>query len=73
MNCLKDFSQLFINESNDIILNFENEITELNEKIKQFKTAIDNMKSLQNEQDFTVKYEIDKINNILEFLNPEID
>jgi hypothetical protein len=73
LNCLKDFSQLFINESNDIILNFENEITELNEKIKQFKTAIDNMKSLQNEQDFTVKYEIDKINNILEFLNPEID
>ena len=72
LNCLKDFSQLFINESNDIILNFENEITELNEKIKQFKTAIDNMKSLQNEQDFTVKYEIDKINNILEFLNPEI-
>ena len=73
LNCLKDFSQLFINESNDIILNFENEITELNGKIKQFKTAIDNMKSLQNEQDFTVKYEIDKINNILEFLNPEID
>ena len=72
LNCLKDFSQLFINESNDIILSFENEITELNEKIKNFKTAIDNMKSLQNEQDFTVKYEIDKINNILEFLNPEI-
>ncbi|MDD4089748.1 MAG: hypothetical protein PHS04_03480 [Tissierellia bacterium] len=72
LNCLKDFSQSFINESNDIILSFENEITELNEKIKNFKTAIDNMKSLQNEQDFTVKYEIDKINNILEFLNPEI-
>ena len=73
LNCLKDFSQSFINESNDIILSFENEITELNEKIKNFRTAIDNMKSLQNEQDFTVKYEIDKINNILEFLNPEID
>lgn len=72
LNCLKDFSQSFINESNDIILNFENEITELNEKIKKFKTAIDNMKSLQNEQGFTVKYEIDKINNILQFLNPEI-
>jgi uncharacterized protein YecA (UPF0149 family) len=71
LNCLKDFSESFINESNDIILNFENAITDLNDKIKRYKTAIDNMKSLQNEQDFTVKYEIDKINNILDFLNPE--
>ena len=55
-----------------LLAQFENEITELNEKIKKFKTAIDNMKSLQNEQGFTVKYEIDKINNILQFLNPEI-
>lgn len=71
LNCLRDFSQSFINESNNIISNFENEIAELNKKINRFKTAIDNMKNLQSEQDFTVKYEIDKINNILEFLNPE--
>ena len=71
LNCLKDFSESFINESNDIILNFENAITDLNDKIKRYRTAIDNMKSLQNEQDFTVKYEIDKINNILAFINPQ--
>jgi hypothetical protein len=71
LNCLKDFSQSFTNESNEIILSFENEISELNKKINNFKKAIDSMKSLQNEQDFTVKYEMDKINNILAFLNPE--
>ncbi|MGD9567747.1 MAG: hypothetical protein AB7V48_05415 [Sedimentibacter sp.] len=71
LNCLKDFSQSFTNESNDVISNFENEIKKLNEKINSFKTAIDGMKKLQTEQDFTVKYEIDKINNILQFINPE--
>lgn len=71
LNCLKDFSQSFTNESNEVILNFENEIKKLNEKINSYKTAIDNMKKLQTEQDFTVKYEIDKINNILQFINPE--
>lgn len=71
LNCLKDFSQSFTNESNEVVLNFENEIKKLNENINSYKTAIDNMKKLQTEQDFTVKYEIDKINNILQFINPE--
>lgn len=71
LNCLKDFSRSFTNESVDVISNFENEIKSLNEKINNFKTAIDNMKKLQTEQDFTVKYEIDKINNMLQFISPE--
>ncbi|NLK63584.1 MAG: hypothetical protein GX289_00670 [Tissierellia bacterium] len=71
LNCLRDFSQSFTNESNEIILNFENEISELNKKINNFKKAIDNMKSLQTEQDFIVKYEMEKINNILAFINPQ--
>lgn len=71
LKCLKDFSQSFSNESNDVISNFENEIKKLNDKINSFKTAIDNMKKLQTEQDFTVKYEIEKINSILKFINPE--
>lgn len=71
LNCLKDFSKSFNDESSEVILNFEYEINKLNEKIKNFKTAIDNMKKLQSEQDFTVKYEIDKINNILQFIDPE--
>lgn len=72
LNCLKDFSRSFTEESRDVISNFEDEIKKLNEKINSYKTAIDNMKKLQSEQDFTVKYEIDKINNILQFINPEI-
>lgn len=71
LNCLKDFSESFTNESNEVISKFDNEIKKLNEKINSYKTAIDNMKNLQTEQDFTVKYEIDKINNILQFIDPE--
>lgn len=72
LNCLKDFSRSFNEESRGVISNFDEEIKKLNEKINSYKTAIDNMKKLQSEQDFTVKYEIDKINNILQFINPEI-
>lgn len=72
LNCLKDFSKSFTEESREVVSNFEDEIKKLNEKINSYKTAIDNMKKLQSEQDFTVKYEIDKINNILQFINPEI-
>lgn len=72
LNCLREFSKSFSDESTNVVLNFENEIKKLNEKINGYKTAIDSMKKLQSEQDFTVKYEIDKINNILHFINPEI-
>jgi len=71
LKCLKDFSQLFSNESNDIILKFENDIKKLDEKINSFKKAIEEMKKLQNEQDFSVKYEIEKINTILQFIGHE--
>lgn len=71
LRCLKDFSESFLNESNVVISGFEDEIRKLNEKINSFKTAISDMKKLQTEQDFTVKYEIEKINNILQFINPE--
>lgn len=72
LNSLKDFSKSFSDESREVISNFENEINKLNEKINSYKAAIDNMKKLQSEQDFTVKYEIDKINNILNFIHPEM-
>lgn len=71
LNCLKEFSQSFSNESNEVVSNFEKEIKKLNEKINNYKTAIDNMKNLQTEQDFTVKYEMEKISNILQFINTE--
>lgn len=71
LRCLKDFSESFSNESNEVISGFENEIKKLNEKINNFKTAISDMKKLQTEQIFTLKYEIEKTNNILQFINPE--
>ncbi|MFA9422607.1 MAG: hypothetical protein ACERLG_03455 [Sedimentibacter sp.] len=71
LRCLNDFSEAFNNESNEVISGFETEIEKLTEKINSYKTAIDNMKKLHTEQDFTVKYEIEKINNILQFINPE--
>lgn len=71
LRCLNDFSETFTNESNGVISDFEKEIKKLTEKINGYKTAIDNMKKLHAEQDFTVRYEIEKINNILQFINPE--
>jgi len=71
LKCLKDFSQLSANESNEIILKFENDIKKLDEKISSFNKAIEDMKKLQSEQDFSVKYEIGKINTILQFIGYE--
>ena len=71
LKCLNDFSDTFTKESNEVISDFEKEIRKLTEKINNYKTAIDNMKKLHTEQDFTVKYEIEKINNILQFIDPE--
>lgn len=71
LRCLNDFSQAFTKESNEVVSDFEKEIKKLTEKINNYKTAIDNMKKLHTEQDFTVKYEIEKINNILQFIDPE--
>ncbi len=71
LRCLNDFSRLFSDESREVIAGFEDEISKLNEKIKNYKTAIDNMRNLQTEQEFTLKYEIEKISNILQFINPQ--
>ena len=71
LGCLHEFSKAFTKESNEVITGFEKEIKKFTEAINSYKTAIDNMKKLHTEQDVTVKYEIEKINNILQFINPE--
>lgn len=71
LRCLNDFSRLFSDESREVISGFEDEISKLNEKIKGYRTAIENMQKLQTEQEFTLKYEIEKISNILQFINPQ--
>lgn len=71
LKCLNDFSQLFSDEAKELISGFEDEINKLNEKINSYKTAINNMRKLQTEQDLTLKYEIEKISNILQFINSQ--
>lgn len=71
LRCLKDFSQSFLTDAGDTISKCENEIRKLNERIGNYKKVIDNMKKLEEEQSGVVMYEIQRINNILEFINPE--
>jgi hypothetical protein len=71
LKCLKEFSQSFSDDASDSISKCENEIRKLNEKINNYKKIIDDMKKLEEEQNAVVKYEVQRINNILEFINPE--
>jgi len=68
--CLKEFSQSFSSDAGDTIAKCENEIRKLTEKINNYKKAIDDMKKLQEEQEAVVRYEAERINNILQFINP---
>lgn len=71
LKCLKEFSQYFLDDASDTICRCENEIRMLNEKINNYKKVIGDMKKLEEEQSGVVMYEIQRINNILEFINPE--
>lgn len=71
LNCLNEFSSNFNNDADELFDKFEEEIKKLNEKISNYKEAIENMKKLQNEQQYSIKYEIEKINNILGFIEVE--
>jgi hypothetical protein len=71
LKCLKEFSQYFLDDASDTICRCENEIRMLNEKINNYKKIIDDMKKLEEEQSGVVMYEIQRINNILGFVNSE--
>ncbi len=71
LKCLNDFSESFTSESDSVIFDFQEKIKKLKEKIDAFEEAIADMKKLQNEQNYAIKYETEKINNILQFINPE--
>lgn len=68
--CLKEFSQSFSSDASDTIAKCENEIRKLTEKINSYKNAINDMKKLQEEQEAVVRYEAERINNILQFISP---
>ncbi|KPU46256.1 hypothetical protein OXPF_01750 [Oxobacter pfennigii] len=72
LRCMKEFSESFTRDTNDTVLSCENEIRKLNEKISNYKKAIDAMKKLQEEQGAIVRYETERINNILHFMNPNL-
>lgn len=70
LKSLNDFSESFTSETESVIAGFQEEIEKLKQKIDTFEEAIGDMKKLQNEQNYTIKYETEKINNILQFINP---
>ena len=71
LKSLNDFSGSFIGDSDKVIAGFQDEIKKLKEKIDKFEEAIAGMEKLQTEQNYVIKYETDKINNILKFINSE--
>jgi hypothetical protein len=71
LKCLKDFSQSFSSDASDTISRCESEIRKLSEKIDNYKRAIDDMKRLQEEQEAVVRYENERINNVLQFIDPQ--
>lgn len=71
LRCLKEFSESFLMDASNTISKCENEIRKLNERINNYKKIIDDMKRLEEEQSGVVMYEIQRINNILEFIDPE--
>jgi hypothetical protein len=71
LKCLNDFSQSFSYNAKDSISRCESEIKKLSEKVNSYKKAIDGMKELQEEQEAVVRYEVERINNILQFISPQ--
>lgn len=71
LRCLKDFSQGFLNDTREKIKGCEDEIRKLNAIIDNYKRAIDDMKRLEEEQSTLVMYEVQRVNSILEFIDPE--
>ena len=70
LECLDDFLNSSTSESDLLISDFEKGIDNLNEKINNYKICIDNIKKMHKEQEYIVKYEIERLNDILEFVNP---
>lgn len=71
LKCLNTFSETSNNELKMVVSELEKEINKLTEKISNYNTAIDYITKLHKEQDFIVKYEIERINDILQFINLE--
>jgi prefoldin subunit 5 len=48
---------------------FEREIKELSKKINEIEKSINKIKNLKDEQNAIINYEIERLNNIFNFIN----
>jgi hypothetical protein len=71
LKCLMDFAGISSRDADKMIEACEAEIAKLNEKINTFKNASTSMKKLLEEQLFLINYEIDRINALIEFIDPK--
>lgn len=68
LEVLTQFFKNFMNSNNNVIDENEKEISILTEKINQHKKIIEGRKKLQEEQKSVVEFELQKIENIIDFV-----
>lgn len=71
INVLKNFESSSTNSTNKLISESEAEIEKLMQAINKCKNSINDRKKLQEEQSANIEYEVQKIQNIIQFINPE--
>lgn len=71
LSVLKNFENGSSNYTNKLISESEAEIEKLMQAINKCKKNINDRKKLQEEQSANIEYEVQKIQNIIQFINPE--
>lgn len=69
INSLEKFNKDFSKEVEDTVIGFQTEIKSLEDQILKLKASIDNLDCLKAEQNSIVNYNLQKIQNIIEFIN----
>lgn len=67
LNTLNDFTEKFHDTVNSKIDEYNMEISKLKSLISDYEIKIENKKNMLSKQDSTVKYELQKINSIINF------
>lgn len=67
LNTLNDFTEKFHHTVNSKIDEYNMEISKLKSLISDYEIKIENKKNMLSKQDSTVKYELQKINSIINF------
>lgn len=69
LNILKQFSKEHYDSTSSIIEDYKNKIVELNKLISNYEEQIRSSDKLLKEQDNIIKYETERINNIINFFS----